>query len=170
MNCMNFDMNECNFSERIMNIKDRNGMSREGSSRAALGKATGIPLCYTLEFNYHTGKRTNTLAPKYNRATGMIEPESAVTDPNSKIYSNCASPAFTPEVFEDCGRAIGVALLDLVDDNPVSRIVMSCYRSVANVRTDIMANLEKYALGNPNVVGANHFAPTNQKVAKAFAN
>jgi hypothetical protein len=67
---MNFDMNECNFSEKIMTIKDRNGLSREGSSRAALGKATGSPYCYTLEFNYHSGKRTNTLAPKYNRATG----------------------------------------------------------------------------------------------------
>jgi hypothetical protein len=33
-----------------------------------------------------------------------------------------------------------------------------------------MTNLDKYAAGNPNVVGANHFAPTNQKVAKAFAN
>jgi len=25
MNCLNFDMNECNFSDRIMQIKDRNG-------------------------------------------------------------------------------------------------------------------------------------------------
>jgi hypothetical protein len=32
MNCLNFDMNECNFSERIMSLKDKNGMSREGSS------------------------------------------------------------------------------------------------------------------------------------------
>ena len=36
MNCLNFDMNECNFSEKIMNIKDKNGMSRDGSSRVAL--------------------------------------------------------------------------------------------------------------------------------------
>ena len=36
MNCLNFDMNECNFSEKIMNIKDRNGMSRDGSSRVAI--------------------------------------------------------------------------------------------------------------------------------------
>jgi len=25
MNCLNFDMTECNFSDRIMSIKDRNG-------------------------------------------------------------------------------------------------------------------------------------------------
>lgn len=36
MNCLNFDMNECNFSEKIMSIKDRNGLSRDGSSRVAI--------------------------------------------------------------------------------------------------------------------------------------
>ena len=36
MNCLNFDMNECNFSEKIMAVKDKNGMSRDGSSRVAL--------------------------------------------------------------------------------------------------------------------------------------
>jgi hypothetical protein len=29
-------MNECNFSERIMSLKDRSGLSRDGSSRVAL--------------------------------------------------------------------------------------------------------------------------------------
>jgi hypothetical protein len=29
-------MNECNFSEKIMAVKDKNGMSRDGSSRVAL--------------------------------------------------------------------------------------------------------------------------------------
>ena len=41
---------------------------------------------------------------------------------------------------------------------------------MANVKTDILNNLQKYETGNVNVVGANHFAPTNTKVAKAFAN
>jgi hypothetical protein len=71
-----------------MAIKDRNGQSREGSSRVALHMATGITYCYTLEFNYHSGRRINTLAPKYVRATGSIEPETEITDPNSKTYSN----------------------------------------------------------------------------------
>ena len=170
MNCLNFDMNECNFSDKIMAVKDRSGQSREGSSRVAIAKATGLTYSYTLEFNYHSGKRINTLAPKYVRATGTIEPETELTDPQSKIYANQASPPFTREIFEDCGRAVGAALLDLIDDNPVSRMPLSCYRTVANVRTDIMNHLQKYESGNVNVVGANHFAPTNTKVAKAFAN
>lgn len=40
MNCMNFDINECNFSEKIMSVKDKNGMSREGSGRVAINKDT----------------------------------------------------------------------------------------------------------------------------------
>ena len=58
----------------------------------------------------------------------------------------------------------------MIEDNPVSRIPLSCYRTVNNVRTDIMNHLPKYESGNVNVCGANHFAPSNSKVAKAFAN
>ena len=152
MNCLNFDMNECNFSDKIMTVKDRSGLSREGSSRVALYKATGIIYCYTLEFNYHSGKRINTLAPKYVRATGNIEPEIPVTDPSSKIYSNCSSPAFTPDIFEDCGRAVGAALLDLIENNPISRIPMSCYRSVANVRQDIEGQFTDVQRASPGLV------------------
>lgn len=99
----------------------------------------------------------------------MIEPDTPVQDPSSKIYNGCSSPPFTIEIFEDCGRGFGSALLDLVDDNPVSRIPLSCYKSVANVRSDILSNLEKYQSGNATVVGANNFAATNQKVAKNYA-
>ncbi len=138
MNCLNFDISECNFSDRIMTLKDKNGQSREGSSRVAIHLATNCTYCYTLEFNYHTGKKINTLAPKQILNNGLIEPETAVTDPLSKIYSSGASPAFTQEIFEDCGRAFGIALLDLINDNPVSRLPLSCFKSVGNVKDDIL--------------------------------
>jgi cytosolic carboxypeptidase protein 5 len=72
LNCANFDINECNFSERIMNAKDKNGLSREGSGRVAINKDAKIRLihCYTLESNYHNGRRVNHLAPRTNKATG----------------------------------------------------------------------------------------------------
>lgn len=95
MNCLNFDMNECNFSEKIMNIKDKSGMSREGSSRVAIQKATNLTFCFTLECNYHSGKRINTLAPKLVKAQGCLEEEEDVTNPNSKTYVNTTSPPFT---------------------------------------------------------------------------
>jgi hypothetical protein len=48
-----------------MNVKDKkDGLSREGCGRVALYKATGNPLCYTLECNYASGKLKNTIAPK----------------------------------------------------------------------------------------------------------
>lgn len=155
MNCLNFDMNECNFSEKIMNIKDRSGLSREGSSRVALQRATGLTYCYTLECNYHNGKRINTLAPKLVKDRGCVEEETPVTDPNSKIYANTNSPAFTQEIFEDVGFAVAVALLDHQGVNPISRIPLSCFRSVENVRDDIKNNLAKYSAGQVNVCGVN---------------
>jgi cytosolic carboxypeptidase protein 5 len=147
MNCLNFDMNECNFSERIMNIKDKNGLSRDGSSRVALHKATGLTYCFTLECNYHNGKRINTLAPKLIRSMNVIEEETPVTDPNSKIYANTNSPPFSVEIFEDVGNAVGVALLDHIGVNPITRFPLSCFRTMQNMRDDIMKNLEKYTNG-----------------------
>jgi hypothetical protein len=88
LNSANFDINECNFSERIMNAKDKSGMSREGSGRVAINKDAKIRLvhCYTLESNYHNGRRVNLLAPRQHRSTGALEPETPVTDITSKIY------------------------------------------------------------------------------------
>ena len=170
MNCMNFDMNECNFSDKIMAVKDKNGQSQEGSSRVALAKATGLVHCYTLEFNYHSGRRVNTLAPKFVRATGAVDSEeNELTDPNSKIYLNQASPPYTKEIFEDCGRGVGAALLDFINDNPVSRIRLSTFRTVHNVRTDILNNLSRYEAGNVNMSAANNFAPASTKIARALS-
>jgi hypothetical protein len=49
----------------------------------------------------------------------------------------------------------------LIDDNPISRIPLSCFRNISNVKQDILNNLEKYTSGNASVVGANNFAATN---------
>jgi hypothetical protein len=53
LNSCNFDYEECGFSEKMMNCKDkRDGLSREGSGRVGIFNATGITHCYTLECNY----------------------------------------------------------------------------------------------------------------------
>lgn len=65
LNCLNFDFIECSFSEQMMSVKDKqDGLSREGSGRVGVYKATGGAMCYTLECNYATGRRINHLAPK----------------------------------------------------------------------------------------------------------
>ena len=122
-----------------------------------------------MECNYHNGKRINTLAPKLIKAHGYIEEETPVTDPNSRIYANCNSPPFTQEIFEDVGHAVACALLDHLGINPISRIPLSCYKAVENVKDDIMNNLAKYSAGQVNVCGVNHFSNTNTKVGRMYA-
>ena len=52
MNSLNFDFAECSFTEKLMSVKDRCGLSREGSGRVGIFKATGLVQCYTLECNF----------------------------------------------------------------------------------------------------------------------
>lgn len=53
LNSLNFDFQECSFSEKLMNAKDAgSGLSREGSGRVGIYKATGLINCYTLECHY----------------------------------------------------------------------------------------------------------------------
>lgn len=66
------------------------------------------------------------------------------------------------------GHAVAIALLDHIGVNPVSRVPLSCFRSVENVRDDIMNNLAKYSAGQVNVCGVNHFSSTNTKVGRQY--
>lgn len=60
MNSLNFDFNDCSFEQKMMDIVDKkDGLSREGSGRVAIMKATGLANCYTLECNYASGKKIN---------------------------------------------------------------------------------------------------------------
>jgi hypothetical protein len=89
MNSLNFDFAESSFSEKLMSVKDRGcGLSREGSGRVGIYKATGLVMCYTLECNFQTGKRVNHLTPKIIQETGETEPETPIYDINSKHYNN----------------------------------------------------------------------------------
>jgi len=89
INSLNFDFYECNFSDNMMNVKDKkDGLSREGSGRVSMMKATDLPNCYTLECNYAGGKKINKLYPKVIKATGDYEPETWITDEYSKYYED----------------------------------------------------------------------------------
>ena len=142
-NSLNFDFIECSFSEKMMNCKDKkDGLSREGSGRVAMYKATGNPLCYTLECNYASGRRINHISAKLNKATGEVEPESPITDIHSKMYTGTETkaPPYTIEIFEDVGRAFCIGLLDYIEKNPISRIPLSNLKNLDNIKTDIIAH------------------------------
>jgi hypothetical protein len=71
LNSLNFDFAECSFNEKMMNVKDSGcGLSREGSGRVGIYRATGLIHSYTLECNYQSGRRINHLPPKINKLTG----------------------------------------------------------------------------------------------------
>jgi hypothetical protein len=136
MNSINFDYGECGFAEGNMTIKDkRDGLSREGSGRVAIYKETGLINCYTLECNYHGSKRINYIPQRIDTRTQKVAAETPITDARSKLYEGKA--VFSLEHLADIGRFVGIALLDYFELNPISRVPMSTYKSVENMRKEI---------------------------------
>ncbi|XP_029452156.1 cytosolic carboxypeptidase-like protein 5 isoform X2 [Rhinatrema bivittatum] len=124
LNSAHFDFMGCNFSEKNMYAKDkRDGQSKEGSGRVAIHKATGIIHSYTLECNYNTGRSVNTI-PMACHDNGRASPPPPPTFPSR----------YTTEVFEQVGRAVAIAALDMAECNPWPRIIMSEHSCLTNLR------------------------------------
>ncbi|RZF46286.1 hypothetical protein LSTR_LSTR011997 [Laodelphax striatellus] len=127
INNQNFHFDSCNFTERNMYIRDKHGgLTREGSGRVAVLKATGLIRSYTLECNYNTGRLVNILPPP-----ARIE--------NLKRRNNLilVPPKYTPVIFEEVGRALCSSILDLTGSNPHSRLANSDYRNLTGVRESL---------------------------------
>ncbi|XP_063771004.1 cytosolic carboxypeptidase-like protein 5 isoform X4 [Pseudophryne corroboree] len=124
LNSAHFDFMGCNFSEKNMYAKDkRDGQSKEGSGRVAIHKATGIIHSYTLECNYNTGRCVNTI-PVACHDNGRASPPPPPAFP----------PKYTTNIFEQVGRAAAIAALDLEENNPWPRLIMSEYNNLSNLR------------------------------------
>ncbi|XP_041265909.1 cytosolic carboxypeptidase-like protein 5 isoform X1 [Onychostruthus taczanowskii] len=124
LNCPHFDFTGCNFSEKNMYARDkRDGQSKEGSGRVAVYKALGIIHSYTLECNYNTGRSVNSI-PGACHDNGRASPPPPPAFPSR----------YTVELFEQVGRAVAVAALDMADCNPWPRIVLSEHACLGNLR------------------------------------
>lgn len=124
LNSAHFDFMGCNFSEKNMYAKDkRDGQSKEGSGRVAVHKALGIIHSYTLECNYNTGRCVNTIP-------GACHDNGRATPPPPPAFP----PKFTTDIFEQVGRAIAIAALDMEECNPWPRLIMSEYSGLSNLR------------------------------------
>ncbi|XP_064624657.1 cytosolic carboxypeptidase-like protein 5 isoform X2 [Lineus longissimus] len=124
MNTAHFDFTGCNFSLKNMYTKDkRDGMTKEGSGRVAIFKAIGITHSYTLECNYNTGRMVNSVPP----ASGD---DGRATPPPLAGFP----PKYTMAHYEDVGKALAVAALDITETNPWCRIVNSEYNHLHGVR------------------------------------
>lgn len=123
LNNPHFDFSACNFSEKNMQTKDKNGESKEGSGRVALYKNTGLPHLYTVEANYNSSRLLGAV-PSASGDDGRASPPSRGLHPIK----------YTPVIFNSMGRGLLVAALDLEEKNPWSRLPMSEFKNLAGVR------------------------------------
>ncbi|XP_050964143.1 cytosolic carboxypeptidase-like protein 5 isoform X1 [Labeo rohita] len=131
LNCAHFDFLGCNFSEKNMYARDkRDGQSKEGSGRVAIHKAIGLVHSYTLECNYNTGRSVNSIPP-------ACHDNGRATPPPPPAFP----PKYTPEVYEQVGRAVAVAALDMAECNPWPRLVLSEHSSLVNLRASILKHV-----------------------------
>ncbi|XP_024860179.1 cytosolic carboxypeptidase-like protein 5 isoform X2 [Kryptolebias marmoratus] len=131
VNSAHFDFLGCNFSEKNMYARDkRDGQSKEGSGRVAVHKAIGLLHSYTLECNYNTGKTMNTIPPACHD-NGRASPPPPPSFP----------PKYTPEIFEQVGRAVAVSALDMAECNPWPRLVLSEHTCLTNLRAWILKHV-----------------------------
>ncbi|XP_028996769.1 cytosolic carboxypeptidase-like protein 5 [Betta splendens] len=131
VNSAHFDFQGCNFSEKNMYARDkRDGQSKEGSGRVAMYKAIGLLHSYTLECNYNTGKSMNTIPPACHDS-GRATPPPPPSFP----------PKYTPDIFEQVGRAVAISALDMAESNPWPRLVLSEHSCLTNLRAWILKHV-----------------------------
>jgi hypothetical protein len=116
-------------------VDKTDGMSAEGSGRVSLMADSGLVHSYTLECNYNTGKALNHVPAAHGGHQGRASPERTVTSP----------PKYGPEHWMEVGRAVLVALLDMKELNPWSRVGNSKYRTVDRARTSVCAEIRQRA-------------------------
>ncbi|XP_003787508.1 cytosolic carboxypeptidase-like protein 5 isoform X1 [Otolemur garnettii] len=146
LNSAHFDFQGCNFSEKNMYARDRrDGQSKEGSGRVAIYKASGIIHSYTLECNYNTGRSVNSI-PAACHDNGRASPPPPPAFPSR----------YTVELFEQVGRAMAIAALDMAECNPWPRIVLSEHSSLTNLRAWMLKHVRNSrGLTNSTNVGIN---------------
>uniref|UniRef100_A0A1A7XB80 Cytosolic carboxypeptidase-like protein 5 n=1 Tax=Iconisemion striatum TaxID=60296 RepID=A0A1A7XB80_9TELE len=141
VNSAHFDFLGCNFSEKNMYARDkRDGQSKEGSGRVAVHKAIGLLHSYTLECNYNTGKSMNTIPPACHDSGRATPP------PPSSL-----PPKYTPEIFEQVGRAVAISALDMAECNPWPRLVLSEHTCLTNLRAWILKHVRNTKALNSHV-------------------
>ncbi|KAK2890372.1 cytosolic carboxypeptidase-like protein 5 [Channa argus] len=156
VNSAHFDFQGCNFSEKNMYARDkRDGQSKEGSGRVAIYKAIGLLHSYTLECNYNTGKSMNTIPPACHD-NGRATPPPPPSFP----------PKYTPEIFEQVGRAVAVSALDMAECNPWPRLVLSEHSCLTNLRAWILKHVRN-TRGLNTHIHAHHLPKIHHNGSKA---
>ena len=109
---------------------------------------------YTLEGNYATGVRINTLMPKWDieKKEKIKQQESELQDTSSAFYAKRKIPIYNAEVFFDVGRAFLISILDISCLNPVSRLLRNANdtleQCIERIREEIKRDLNRPSLKN----------------------
>ena len=106
----------------------KKGLTAEGSGRVATYLSHGIIHSYTLECNYNTSKIGNEVPPTVENTLGQTQ-----DFPVSAPY-NTSPEKYTPQTYYGVGRACLIAMLDIRNINPCSRIPNSKYQSLDKLR------------------------------------
>ena len=112
------------------------------------------PLTYTLEANYATGLRINTLAPRYDSVNDkrLLKEESPILDTSSTLYKSMKPPIFNIDMFFDIGNSLLISLLDYDGLNPYSRLIKqkgdSLPDAIEKLRKDMKKSDEKPSIGS----------------------
>jgi len=133
LNSPHFDYSSCLFSREHMTRIDpgdmKKGLTAEGSGRVATYLSHGIIHSYTLECNYNTSRANNDVpAP-------VIDPAGDIADYPVSVTSTSPAEKYTPASYENVGRACIIAMLDIRDINPCSRIPNSRHQSLDKMRS-----------------------------------
>eukprot|EP00357_Protocruzia_adherens_P000565 CAMPEP_0115022640 /NCGR_PEP_ID=MMETSP0216-20121206/31702_1 /TAXON_ID=223996 /ORGANISM="Protocruzia adherens, Strain Boccale" /LENGTH=1017 /DNA_ID=CAMNT_0002395425 /DNA_START=142 /DNA_END=3195 /DNA_ORIENTATION=- len=75
-----------------------------------------------------------------NKMKGNFLPETDLSNYKSSFYKK-GTPPYDPQVLEDIGKGMCIAILDLADLNPMSRIKNSPFRNLSNLRIHVSEKL-----------------------------
>ena len=119
------------FNQRIDPGDMKKGLTAEGSGRVATYLSHGIIHSYTLECNYNMSKTCNQVP------CPCLDPVGATTDFPVSAEPSVHSEKYTPETYYGVGRACVIAMLDIRDINPCSRIPNSKFGLLENLRAQV---------------------------------
>ena len=136
LNSCYFEYDQCNFTEKNMKSKDLRdkGVSKEGSGRVALYRETKMVHVYTMECNYNMGRHARGTPNAGGSHSGRASPG---------VTKRSYVPKYTAENWQDVGKGLAIAILDLYQMNPWSRVEQSEFRSHSGLRKAIEASVIK---------------------------
>ncbi|EAR93059.2 zinc carboxypeptidase family protein (macronuclear) [Tetrahymena thermophila SB210] len=154
INDPHFEYNYCNFSKAQMKSKDRqDDLTKEGCGRVFVYQTSRIVHSYTLECGFHHATQLNPIAPCSNgefkvniegKEYKLDENDKNLTLQNFQIQNGEGGVNyFTPQMFEESGKAVLISLLDVYEKNPYSRIANTSYSNIENIRKETAAEVAR---------------------------